>query len=284
MHPYARLTPGPGFRPIRATFYFTHRLLPWPRPRRAVARLLAALIRLRRGTVTADATTHATRRQLDQDGIAPLPDLLSAAEIDTIHAWLRDCPLDAAGAYSLDTVLACPHVLRVTTDPRVLALAGAYLGCKPTLSSLGIRWSVPRTAAASVQSFHRDLDDWRFVKVFTYLTGVDPTTGPHVYVRGSHRTAGRLRGRPYQTDELLRRYGAAAILPILGPAGTSFVADTYGIHKGETPRDRPRLILQAQYSLLPNFALLYRPVAVPTRPAQIDPYTHRLIVAPPDPA
>ena len=181
----------------------------------------------------------------------------------------------------MDRVLACPSVLDLVNHPAVLRLAARYLGCTATLSSLGIRWSFPaRAGAVDTQLFHRDPDDWRFLKLFVYLTDVDADAGPHVFVAGSHRTAGRLRARPYETDEIERRYGRDALLTLTGPRGTSFVADTYGIHRGAVPLARPRLILQAQYSLLPVFSLLYRPMPAEPRPG-LDPYVSRLLISPP---
>ena len=184
-------------------------------------------------------------------------------------------------AYPLERVLDCPAVLDAVNDPAVLGLAGRYLGCTATLSSLGIRWSFPtRADAEDTQLFHRDPDDWRFLKMFIYLTDVDEDAGPHVFVAGSHRTAGRLRARPYDTAEIERRYGRDAVWTITGPRGTAFIADTYGIHRGAVPLARPRLILQVQYSLLPVFSLLYRPVAAEARPG-LDPYVNRLLLSPP---
>ncbi len=64
---------------------------------------------------------------------------------------------------------------------------------------------------------------------------------------------------------------------ILGARGTTFVADTSGIHAGMPPQRAPRLLLQAQYSILPNFALHYRPVADPSHQG-LDSYVNRLIL------
>jgi hypothetical protein len=147
------------------------------------------------------------------------------------------------------------------------------------LSSLGIRWSFPaESPGGAVQRYHRDPDDWRFLKLFVYLTDVDLDAGPHVFVKGSHLTAARLRARPYTGQDIDLLHGAGAALPVTGPAGTSFLADTYGIHRGMVPIRRARLILQAQYSLLPVFAFRYEPVAVTPRPA-VDRYINRLLLA-----
>jgi hypothetical protein len=77
-----------------------------------------------------------------------------------------------------------------------------------------------------------------------------------------------------------KRFGRNAIQTITGPAGTSFVADTYGVHRGAVPSLKPRLILQAGYSLLPIFAFLYRPILVEWRPP-VDAYVNRLLLASP---
>ena len=77
-------------------------------------------------------------------------------------------------SFPTSTVLSCPHVMAVANDPRILALAGTYLGCKPTISQIEMGWSYPADAgqARYTQVFHRDYDDWRFLKLFVYLTAV----------------------------------------------------------------------------------------------------------------
>ncbi len=53
-------------------------------------------------------------------------------------------------------------------------------------------WSFPTKTASEADlsrasfKFHFDLDDWRMLKFFFYLSDVDADAGPHVYVRGSH--------------------------------------------------------------------------------------------------
>src|SRR5262249_26430433 len=156
----------------------------------------------------------------------------------------------------------------------------AYLGGKPTRASMGVRWSFPQAHRQSrVQEYHRDVDDWRFLKLFIYLTDVDDTGGPHAYVRGSHKTAFSLKSQAYAQDDIERRYGARAVTRVLGPRGTSFMADPVGIHCGLSPTEQPRLILQVQYSLLPIYAFLYDPAERPE--VDLDAYSYRLLFHPP---
>src|SRR5215467_7930093 len=49
-------------------------------------------------------------------------------------------------------------------------------------------------------------------------------------------------------------------------------------HAGIPPQRAPRLLLQAQYSILPNFALHYMPVEDPSD-HRLDSYVNRLILA-----
>lgn len=232
---------------------------------------------------------------LRQDGVAMLAPLASNATFARVAAYferrpvvgpdgrlqaVEDLPAGAPSAeYDLQTVLGCREVMALVNAPSVLRLAEAHLGCKPTLSSLGVRWSLPSgETPPRFQSFHRDVDDWRFLKLFIYLTDVEPDSGPHVYARGSHRRRFGLRARSYGLSDIAARFGADSLLTITGRRGTAFVADTLGVHRGGPPSDRPRLMLQAQYSLLPVFAFQYQPLESEGR--DIDPYCNRLLLRP----
>jgi len=234
---------------------------------------------------------------LRERGIAILPDLVSAEAAADILAYFKTKqvvgadgslvepeglpPGTAMAAYPLRTILENPSVLRLINAAPVLRIAADHLGCRPTLSSVGVRWSFPAAKSpATTQLFHRDPDDWRFIKLFVYLTDVDSGAGPHSYVMHSSRNAGQIRSRAYSRHEIDRRYGRDALCTITGPRGTAFLADTYGIHAGTSPTHAPRLILQAQYSLLPVFAFEYQPIVLQAT-EDLDPYVNRLLVARP---
>ena len=297
MIPYARLRFGRGFVPGHAAAYFVQRCVTHPTVRRCVASVLAASVRSRHATL-------ATRREpdlqdalgrLERDGIAMLPNLFSTAELADVVSFFLSQPVAVPGggcmprdglpagatmaAYHLATVVACPWLMTAINRADILRLASAFLGCKPTLCSVGVRWSFPGSKSpAATQAFHRDPDDWRFLKLFVYLTDVvDGESGPHIFVAGSHNTRGPLRAKTYVQEQIEARFGKQKIRAILGGPGTTFIADTSGIHAGIPPRRAPRLLLQAQYSILPNFALHYRPIAVPGRHC-LDSYVNRLIL------
>lgn len=292
---YARLRPGPGFAPVQALLYYVQRLATPYWLRAGLSRVIARFLAARHPSlVSSDAGRSGLAGDLRSNGLVSLPSLVTPEWADKVLAYLqgkevvvqgRAVPLDRVSPevtiadYSLITVLSCPLIMALINDPEVLSLASAYLGCCPTLSSVGLRWSFPsRSRASDVQRFHRDPDDWRFVKLFVYLTEVDENSGPHVYVQGSHRTDVELRARSYDLARIEKAFGPDAVQTVTGPRGTAFMADTAGIHMGRPPSDRPRLMLVAQYSLLPVFAFKYHPLDLRPRPA-VDPYVNRLLIA-----
>jgi hypothetical protein len=65
---------------------------------------------------------------------------------------------------------------------------------------------------------------------------------------------------------------------MVGPAGTWFLADTFGFHKGALPTTGSRLILVAQYKVNRTPHLL--PAPVMARPDErFDPFVNRLLLA-----
>ncbi len=296
---YARLTPGPEFRPANAMLYYSQRLVTLASLRAAISLGIATAVRRVHGIGpewTDDEAESEAVAALDRAGLAIMP-AMPAHLIDKMLVFFNSSKVVGPGnrlaalaqlpsgialaPYPLQTVLTCPGVLEIVNSPAILRIVARYLGCKPTLASIGVRWSLPTDSETppEVHTFHRDTDDWLLVKVFIYLTDVDAESGPHSFVITSHKSSGTLRARSFTTAEVEKKYGTANIVQIVGPRGTNFIANTYGIHKGVPPLRRPRLMLQATYSLLPNFALRYRPVEMVNRPA-LDPYINRLLFAP----
>jgi hypothetical protein len=235
--------------------------------------------------------------QLRRDGLtarqAPLPahvlgDLLAYFKATPCHdpyrAHLGTFPWDAPvsietniGYYTWEDVLRAPHMIDLMNQPDILAVAESYIGCKPVIDNIGATWSYPgRETAKGVQRFHRDFDCARGFKAFYYLTDVDEESGPHTFVRGSHRDR-RLESGKAQTDHaIIDTFGADAIARITAPAGTWFLEDVYGFHKGQLPTDRPRLLLAIEYNLYPSPLSPKQPLMA--REPQYDPYINKLFL------
>ncbi len=152
--------------------------------------------------------------------------------------------------YTSDQILRAPQVIKLFNSAHLLTWAEAYIGCKPTLDNIGCWWSYGgRVGPKGTQHFHRDFDSIGGFKVFFYLTEVDDQHGPHVYVRGSHKRQELDTGLAIPDELLWQHYDQTNEVVVTGNAGSSFIADTFGIHKGLLPIKGARLILSAQYNI-----------------------------------
>ena len=277
-------------------WFFGHRLIHHPRARDLFARPFAAT---RPSIKLTEVEYEATLKTLEEEGWVKIPDLFNTRQIADIHAWLAGKPVfdkwhpelgeflpesppasSHTGTYKAETVLACPHLIEAANDPLILAVAAKFLGCSPTLSHIGAYWSFPGPDAPfQEQFFHRDLDDIKFVKLFVYLTDISAEDGPHVFVARSHRSGALGQIRRYQDAEVEAVFGREPITSITGKAGTSFLENTFGFHKGELPRRGRRLLFGTEYSILRIPANSYHPQAMSRALATpIDPYVNRLYV------
>jgi len=170
--------------------------------------------------------------------------------------------------YSPADVIACPHLLEVALDSRILGLVSDYLKCLPTLYSMNMWWSVPHPKTGGIKQWHRDYDDFKFLALFIYLRDVDEETGPHVFVRFTHDQqvfadrknlalddpAVRSIFPPSPDTTLLASENLFAddINILTGSAGDAYLLDTYGVHKGSERLNKFRLVLWLRYGLHRN--------------------------------
>ncbi len=286
------------FYPPRNMLFYLQRSVLKPSSRQRVSHFIAGRLQrpssLRNGSEVGQYI-HA----LDNDGYVMLPDLFSPSQLADIFAFLRDkkCidrwrPQGGAfdishppstchtADYDRSAVVNCPHLLEGANHPLVLAIVSRLLGCKPTMSSLNLWWSLSgHQKPEEAENFHRDVDEWHFIKLFVYLTDVTEDSGPHVFVKGSQRESKLLPIRRYADEEVEQAFGADRILRFTGKAGTTFLENTFGFHKGQLPQRGNRLVFQSQYSLLPIHLYKYEPSEIdPLRQRDFDPYINRLYV------
>lgn len=166
-------------------------------------------------------------------------------------------PLAVRYDYAVADLLNQADVQALLADPSLLALAQAYLGCRPRADVLSMWWHTPfhqQPDSEAAQYYHFDMDRLKWFKVFIYLTDVGPDDGPHAFIAGSHRSgaipASMLR-KGYvrlSDDEVLGHFGTDRQVVFAAPRGTVIVEDTRGLHKGNAVRGQSRLILQLQFS------------------------------------
>tara|TARA_R110002050_G_scaffold109799_1_gene221303 strand:- start:19230 stop:20234 length:1005 start_codon:yes stop_codon:yes gene_type:complete len=138
-------------------------------------------------------------------------------------------------------------------DQSLLRIANEYLQTKPILDIISMWWSVPFNKAAedrAAQKFHFDMDRFKFMKFFFYLTDVDTNTGPHCYVKGSNKHIPKevLIDRRIEDSEIKKAYPSENIVELTAPKGSIIAVDTRGFHKGKSLTKGKRLLLQLQFS------------------------------------
>lgn len=169
-------------------------------------------------------------------------------------------PADTVVGDYLDGIAGCDAIQRLWRDSRILAIAAASLCTRPLPLRSRLFWSFRADRATpemraehSQDSFHFDLDDWRAIKFFFYLTNVSYKNGPHVYVRKSHRNRPiRDQLSPFKSrssSRIFAKYGRDNLAIMLGRAGTGFVEDPYGFHTGTAVTGASRLILEIEYGV-----------------------------------
>jgi hypothetical protein len=214
--------------------------------------------------------------ELRDSGIAPIDSVLDGSAVERLRAFAERAPaklrlLDGRvidGTYESRhpaTVAAFvpgtfawanPEVQRVMASSRLHEIALGHTGLAPVVHTPTLYWSCRPVSteqisetAAPTRRFHMDFDGVRAVRVHMYLTDVGDGNAPMQYVPGSHRP-GSLRGRPFRQadlglddDVVTARFGASCARTITGPAGTTFVTDPRGLHRGTAPLDGDRLFL-----------------------------------------
>jgi len=171
-----------------------------------------------------------------------------------------ETPLLTAGY--LDSHETCKAYEKIKQDPYLLDLASQYLG-HPAIYMRGeMAWGFPtpntlmdRIKTARV--YHCDINDYKTIKFFFYLTDVNLEDGPHAYIKGTHRRRQILHQLIGQgcakipDEDLVELYGRDQVEVITGPAGIGFGGDPYCLHKGMVPQRSARLLLQLEYGIHP---------------------------------
>jgi hypothetical protein len=218
-----------------------------------------------------------------KDGVAEgleLPDKMHAeivrwANAEPVYAmrdpargfWLND--RDAAeGLLGESIILAqyfnsyrdCAAIRQLAEDPILNLIALRHLGSEPKFLGANLWWTFPgehseQARRRHAQYFHRDVDDFKFIKFFFYLTDVLPGEGGHWVVKGSHEKHPHIALkdmfliRRFEDQEISSFYDDGCITEITGAAGKGFAENTLCVHKAGSPERKPRLVLQLQYGL-----------------------------------
>lgn len=198
-----------------------------------------------------DLIEPAVRRRQTELDAAPSPALRKIAREG------EDALARTLGLVYVRNVLMCePVISEVLLCSTFIDVADSYYG-RPTtfVGPRGVRSYVNDLPPSSVNRFHIDYQENKFLKFIVYLTDVEQVAdGPFVYVEGSlHQRPDDwlAHGASWDESEIVSRYGSESIRPVLGTAGDVVVADTRGLHRGARPLRRPRSVLKVSTTVEP---------------------------------
>ena len=177
----------------------------------------------------------------------------------------------------------CEMIDRISRNPAIVAIVQKYLGSQPILWLTQLKWSFapsdnsvtfrssvdPNCSKYDFHDFHYDAHDFKSLTVFVYLTDVDPDSGPHMFIPGTHKNK-RLKNlaRIYFRDDVAQKMFPNQVKAVLGRKGLVFIEDTSGYHKASVCNKGSRLLLSIDYVLRrkapppTNFEYLKRPSSV----------------------
>lgn len=166
--------------------------------------------------------------------------------------------------------------LQLMLDPEVLKKAADYFGIVPTIQT-SFAWRNDYAVAPALNergdySWHFDLHGHLFLKYFVYLSTVSIDDGPHEFIPGTHRFhIGELGSNSQSLSDSTIEAIAAKLfaaesnrnkaitlldksipdlverkVQFVGPAGTRFLENTRGLHRGTPIRGygRSRYVFQ----------------------------------------
>jgi hypothetical protein len=198
--------------------------------------------------------------QLERDGFALVPDLLTPAQLRSMQtafaSRLKHLRWNDVDGYEKteryrhmvqDVLTLDQGFVDAATDPRVVEALRAYVGDNVQLCEAKGWRSLP--TRYDFHGWHGDM--WydqtkvdcipREVKLAIYLT--DVKSGAFKYIRGSH---GKQAPRNLKRGEA-DQFDPKHVMEMLGPAGSAFLFDTSGIHRQSIP------ILEERHAVFLNY-------------------------------
>ena len=153
------------------------------------------------------------------------------------------------------------NVRKLLTSDAFISLAQNFLNTKNFSINASFFISNPVITSkeeqyANAQYFHWDNDFTKFLKIYIYLSDVDQDSGPHILIPYTHKKKLFRHSlcRLYEDKDIYNFYNQKVIFT--GGAGSLFFSDGYGLHKGEMPKSKSRLILNIHYG---RNKILYSP-------------------------
>jgi hypothetical protein len=217
-------------------------------------------------------TIKTTVSNLNKDGCYVLPVKLTPEDLQEIRDFAFSNPAYAKnvneriyirpdavptdhGRYMwlMESLTRLKAVQRLMNDSTLHQIAQEYVGGACVLTSITLWLDPAYKGEFDPHVYHYDNDGPKFLKYFFYITDVEPDTGAHKFIRGTHNHTKpeqfRISKR-YDEKILLDYWGKENEIVFAAPAGTILAEDTAGFHRGSTVKRDYRLLMQFQYALL----------------------------------
>ncbi|WP_336966289.1 hypothetical protein [Sphingobium aquiterrae] len=196
------------------------------------------------------AITHVDALAVDgtADMMGSVTSLMLEAEQNAPHAR-EDIVLPARA----DTRYA--SIYRWGLDPRLLALAQAYLQCPVAYDGCELVYTPAIAGEGGARTWHRDREDWRVLKLIVYLNDVDDGGAPFQILNGglfgddqSGQTAFPLMKEADVVRALGCPIGKEHVTTCCGSAGTVVLVDGVRyFHRRKPPGHQPRYAAMFSY-------------------------------------
>ena len=141
---------------------------------------------------------------------------------------------------------------KLILSDEILKIAENYLNSKKISINASFFISNPLKISENekyrnAQYFHWDNDFTKFFKMYIYLNDVNDENGPHIYIPNTHKVKKNDNKlcRLYSDTNIKNNYQHSKTF--IGKAGSTFFVDSYGIHKGLTPTNNYRLMLNIHF-------------------------------------
>lgn len=149
--------------------------------------------------------------------------------------------------------------LKYALNPTILDVANSYMGMWCSLLYFTLQKTIPvKGDLTNSQNWHRDPQELKVVKVFTYLNDIDENSGPFTYVKKSAPTFDHPYAKlfpqqlPYGSypgnEKVESTINKEDVRPMTGKAGTVIFCDTNGLHYGGVAKTSPRIMSTFGYS------------------------------------
>ena len=173
-------------------------------------------------------------------------------------------------AFSASDLLENEALRNLFLNEEVLDLVEGYLGAPARIFHVNAMCSFPSGKDGLGQQFHRDHCQPHFCVLFVYLSDVDINSGAHQYYKFTHDRGVFEKNYPdldsekffdlpqdsYGFDEVFESSLDDSRETITGPAGTCFLTDPRGLHRGLPPKVGKRWLAWARYSLIPDASMI----------------------------